>query len=71
MMTRAEHLEWCKKRALEYARAGELQNAVASMGSDLNKHPETRGHIGIELGVGLLFTRPTQHDIIHWIEGFN
>jgi hypothetical protein len=39
MMDRDEHLAWCKKRALEYWRAGDLANAVASMGSDLDKHP--------------------------------
>ena len=31
---RDEHLEWCKERAREYLDAGELSNAVASMGSD-------------------------------------
>ena len=39
-MTRDEHLEWCKKRALEYLDEGDLQNAFASMGSDLSKHPD-------------------------------
>ncbi len=41
-MTRSEHIEWCKKRALEYADKGELLTALASMASDLNKHPETQ-----------------------------
>jgi hypothetical protein len=40
-VTRDEHLAWCKKRALEYVDAGDLTNAVASMGSDLKKHPDT------------------------------
>lgn len=40
-MTRQEHLEWCKKRALEYLDKGDVTNAVASMMSDLSKHPET------------------------------
>ena len=39
---RDEHLEWCKERAREYLDAGELPNAVASMGSDLAKHPELK-----------------------------
>ena len=42
--TRAEHLAWCKRRAMEYVDAGDLSNAVASMGSDLSKHPETRAN---------------------------
>ena len=40
-MTRAEHLAWCKQRALEYVDRGDLKNALASMGSDMRKHPET------------------------------
>lgn len=41
-MTRQEHLDWCKKRALEYLDRGDITNAVASMASDLNKHEETK-----------------------------
>jgi hypothetical protein len=37
-----EHLEWGKERAREYLDAGELSNAVASLGSDLAKHPELK-----------------------------
>ena len=35
--TRAEHLAWCKKRALEYVDAGDLLQAYTSMASDLGK----------------------------------
>lgn len=38
---RAEHLAWCKQRALEYVDAGDLSQALASMMSDMRKHPET------------------------------
>jgi hypothetical protein len=38
-LTRAEHLQWAKARALEYVEAGDLANACASMLSDLSKHP--------------------------------
>ncbi len=41
-MTRQEHLEWCKERALVYVDNGDLSQAVASMISDLSKHDETR-----------------------------
>jgi hypothetical protein len=37
-MTRDEHLEWAKQRALEYLPDNPLE-AMTSMGSDLNKHP--------------------------------
>lgn len=39
-MTRAEHLAWAKERALRYLDEGDLAGALASMGSDLRKHPE-------------------------------
>jgi hypothetical protein len=41
-MTRQEHLEWCKKRALEYLDKGDIPNAIASMMSDMQKHEETK-----------------------------
>lgn len=53
-MTRAEHLAWCKTRALQYVDEGDLNNAFASLVSDLGKHEETRGHGAIELGLILL-----------------
>jgi hypothetical protein len=40
-VTPDEHLAWCKKRALECVGAGDFTNAVANMGSDLKKHPDT------------------------------
>ena len=70
---RAEHLAWCKTRALEYVDAGDWHNAFGSMASDLDKHPETRGHAGIELGMmqlmaGLL---SSSRDMREFIEGFH
>ena len=40
-MTRSEHMRWCKQRALEILDDGDVQEAFASMASDLRKHPET------------------------------
>jgi hypothetical protein len=40
-LTRDEHLDWCRKRALEHLDAGDLTRAVASMASDLKTHPDT------------------------------
>jgi hypothetical protein len=53
-MTRAEHLSWCKQRAIEYVDNGDLPQAFASMSSDLRKHPETARHSAIELGMMLM-----------------
>jgi hypothetical protein len=39
-MTRAEHVAWAKARALEYVEAGNYQDAMSSMMSDLGKHPD-------------------------------
>ena len=71
--TRAEHLAWCKKRALEYVDAGDLPQAFASMGSDLGKHPETANHSGIQLGAMMLFAGHlgTPEKMRKFIEGFN
>ena len=51
-MTRAEHIAWCKVRALEYL-PDDPAGAVSSMLSDLNRHEETVDPIGV---TGLLLT---------------
>lgn len=72
-MTRAEHMEWCKQRALEYVERGEFDQAVASMSSDLGKHPETENHAGIQLGFIELMSGQlkTVEDCRKFINGFN
>jgi len=68
---RAEHIAWCKKRALEYCDRDEYMDAVASMGSDLGKHPET-AHAGktlLPLAI-LYLTQDDREGIRRWIEGF-
>jgi hypothetical protein len=54
LLTREEHIESAKARALEYVDAGELQNALASISSDLSQHEETRDHPAIAIGLALL-----------------
>lgn len=72
-MNRQEHVAWCKKRALEYVERGDLENAFGSMVSDLGKHPETVGHIGIPMGVGLqaIGKLNTKEEMRKFIEDFN
>lgn len=67
--TRAEHLAWCKQRALEYL-PDDPQQAFASMASDLNKHDETRGHTAIEMGFALLMSGNLS-GMSDFIKGFN
>ena len=71
--SRSEHLAWCKERALEYVDAGDLENAYASMVSDLGKHLETEGHAGIQLGMMQLMAGQlaTVSGLRAFIEGFN
>lgn len=73
MKTRAEHIAWCKQRALEYVDAGDLSQAFTSMTSDLGKHPETAGHSAINLGMGLMMGGhlSTESEMREFIEGFN
>ncbi len=73
MQTREEHLKWCKQRALEYVKLDDSEQAFASMVSDLGKHDETTGHMGIDLGFhlkmgGLL---NSSQQVKEWIIGFN
>ena len=71
-MTRQEHLQWCKKRALEYLDQYKIMEAITSMLSDLSKHEETR-EIGEKLGpLGTMCVM--NHDLPgarRFIEGFN
>ncbi len=70
--TRDEHLAWCKRRALEYL-PGDTQQAFTSMASDLEKHPETQGHIGMELGLMLMLNGHLEspEEMRKFIDGFN
>jgi hypothetical protein len=72
-VTREKHLAWCKQRALEYVDNGDIQQAYTSMASDLNKHPETEGHTGIQLGMMLMMSGhlSTDDEMREFIEGFN
>jgi uncharacterized membrane-anchored protein len=71
MMTREEHLESCKQRARAYLDKGDVKNAVASMMSDLNKHPETAiGGILATLGLHAAMTGDLA-EARRYIEGFN
>ena len=69
--SRAEHLAWCKQRALAYVDAGDPAGALASLNSDLRKHPGTADHSGLELGVMLAMAGhlSTAAQMREWIEG--
>lgn len=76
MRTRAEHIAWCKERAHEYVRQGDLVNAVASMASDMDQHPETAstatGAIAtLTVMAGLQAAQGDHEAVIRYIDGFN
>src|SRR4051812_9159272 len=72
--TRAEALQWCKDRALEYVDAGELQQAFTSFASDVRKHPGTLplSHTITRLWMPLLVAGglDTPKAMREWINGF-
>jgi hypothetical protein len=71
-VTRDEHLAWCKRRALEYAAAGDLANAVANMAADLKKHPDTDNPAlnGLTM-IGMMYVSDADKAAVQrWIEGF-
>lgn len=73
MTTRAEHIAWCKSRALAHAKQGELSQAVASMVGDLTKHDETIAVLSNPFVMGPGQAAAVAGDaeaVIHWIEGF-
>lgn len=72
-MTRTEHMDWAKERAIAIARSGDIKGAWASMVSDLGKHDETAGHAAIELGMMMLMGGhlSSQSEMIKFIEDFN
>ena len=71
-MTRSEHVQWCKDRAMALL-PSDPQQAFASMASDLQKHPETEGHIGVQIGMMQMMTGGLSDapSMRKFIEGFN
>lgn len=73
MRTRDEHVEECKRRALEYLDAGDSKEAFTSMLSDIRKHPECENHPGLLMGAGFMMLPgwiDNPREVRRWIEGF-
>lgn len=68
--TREEHLQWCKNNAYRYWREGKLADAVISMGSDLDKHPETKSNPYLLMLGAMYASRYESEEVRRWIEGF-
>lgn len=72
-MTRIEHLQWCKDRAMEYVHCDKLEQAFSSFCSDMKKHDETANHSGLKLGFMLFFNGhlSSAAEMKKWILGFS
>lgn len=72
-MDRAQHLQWCKDRAIEYVNADDLPQAWASMVSDMRRHEKTANHIGLKLGIMMMLAGElcTTDKMLKFIESFN
>jgi hypothetical protein len=74
METRAEHLQWCKDRAIEILKEGGTPgDAYASFTSDMNKHEQTANHSAIMLGMMMIMGGQlnTNYEMEKFINGFN
>jgi hypothetical protein len=69
-MTREEHLEWAKKRALEYLPQDPLE-AMTSMMSDVSKHPDLQNHAGLRIAPMFFGAHYDPSAVRRWIDGFN
>lgn len=72
-MTRAEHIQWCKNRALAKLDAnGNVEDAYLSMSTTLQTHEETAGHTAVPIGLLLLLSGQlsTPHTMRKFINGF-
>jgi hypothetical protein len=66
-------MQWAKERALELVKQGKHQDAFSSLSSDLQKHPDTANHVGLQLGMGQLMGGhlSTTDQMRDFITGFN
>ena len=70
MIPRSEHVQWSKRRALQYLDAGDLVQALASFASDMSKRTDTKLDPRIA-ALGLHHGRNGDADgLRRWIEGF-
>lgn len=77
-MTRQEHIEWCKQRAIQefdyYAKTNlsrAVRNGITSMMSDLNKHDETKSQALQMLCMIEMMKLHSRASFMHFINGFN
>lgn len=76
-MTRQEHLDWCKQRAIRYldqgVNEGGAVTALVSFIADLGKHDETKNDPAIQTGTQLYLSGnlKTPEQVRKFIDEFN
>lgn len=77
-MTRSEHVQWCKERAIQefdyYAKtdpSSAVRNGITSMMSDLGKHPETNRQVWKMLCLMEMMKPHSRASFMKFINGFN
>jgi hypothetical protein len=68
--SREEHVEWCKARAMEYYNEGDMQSAVTSMVSDMDKREDTKINSALVMLSMTYLLHGSLSDIKRWIQGF-
>jgi hypothetical protein len=66
--TKEEWLADLKARALELARAGDLQHAVQMIGVEVNRRPDMKIHHALVLGGTMMAMQDDSPGVIAWIE---
>ena len=68
MKTRDEFLTDLKQRALELARAGDLQHAISIVGVEINRRPDMKVHHAFVLAGTMHAMSEDRQKVIDWIE---
>jgi hypothetical protein len=66
--TREEFLTDLKQRALELARAGDLQHAISIVGVEINRRPDMKVHHAFVLAGTMHAMSEDRQKVIDWIE---
>ena len=67
-MNREDFLADLKQRALELARAGDLQHAVSVMTVEINRRPDMKVHHAFTLAGTMHAMNDDKPGVINWIE---
>lgn len=69
--TREDFLADLKQRALELARAGDLQHAVSIMTVEINRRPDMKVHHAFTLAGTMKAMSEDRAGVIEWIESMS